>query len=135
MSGVDNPSADEVGPASPLTAMSTTILVTKLTIPPPRADLVSRPRLVDQLAQGLTGKLTLISAPAGYGKTTLIASGLRELAKRAQPVPRVAWLSLEGDDDTPLRFIAYLIAALQTIDPRIGQLAKSLIEAPQPPAA
>jgi LuxR family maltose regulon positive regulatory protein len=115
--------------------MSTTILTTKLNVPPPRPDWVSRPRLVERLDEGLERKLTLVCAPAGFGKTTLITSWLHGLGERLPTVPRLAWLSLEGDDDAPLRFMSYLIAALQKLDEGIGHTAKSLLEAPQPPAA
>jgi LuxR family maltose regulon positive regulatory protein len=108
--------------------MSLTILTTKLSVPPPRPDWVLRPRLTDRLAQALSRKLTLVCAPAGFGKTTLITSWLHG---QAEPRPsRVAWLSFDQDDNTPLAFISYLIAALQTLDPAIGQTAKSLLEEP-----
>jgi LuxR family maltose regulon positive regulatory protein len=114
--------------------MSTTILTTKLSVPPPRAEWVSRQRLIDRLDEGFERRLTFVSAPAGFGKTTLIASWLRGLGERLSLAPRVAWLSLEDDDNAPIRFFSYLIAVLQTLDGGIGQTAKSLLEAPQPPA-
>jgi len=84
------------------------LLVTKLHIPPTRFELVPRPRLTERLNQGMRGKLTLISAPAGFGKTTLLS----EWAENSkQPV---AWLSLEEGDNGPMRFLAYFVAALQT---------------------
>ena len=87
--------------------MPTPLLKTKLYIPPTRAELVSRPRLLERLNAGLDRKLTLISAPAGFGKTTLLsewvaACGLDE------PKVRVAWLSLDEGDNEPSRFLAYL---------------------------
>jgi LuxR family maltose regulon positive regulatory protein len=112
--------------------MAFTILSTKLNVPPPRADWIARPRLVERLDEGLTRKLTLVSAPAGFGKTTLVTSWLHGLAAR-EPPPPVAWLSLDEDDDAPLRFLRYVIAALQRFDERIGQAVRSLLEAPQPP--
>jgi LuxR family maltose regulon positive regulatory protein len=113
--------------------MSTTILTTKLNAPPPRPDWVSRPRLDERLDQGLKSKLTLVSAPAGFGKSTLITAWLHGLSEKLQPPPRVAWLSLEEDDDTPSRFIAYLTAAMRMLDENVGQVAQSLLEAPHPP--
>lgn len=96
--------------------MSDSLLATKLYIPPVRSQLVSRPRLIQQLNEGLQRMpgVTLISAPAGFGKTTLVSDWL---AGCTWPV---AWLSLdEGDNDTP-RFLTYLVAALQTIVPDFG---------------
>ncbi len=114
--------------------MRTTILTTKLTVPPLRRDWVVRPRLIDRLDQSLTHKLTLVCAPVGFGKTTLITSWLHSLEERLGHTPRLAWLALEEDDDSPLRFIAYLTAALQRLDEGIGQTVVSLLEKPRTPA-
>src|SRR5512137_2689304 len=91
--------------------MSTPILATKLYIPPPRSKIVLRPRLIERLNEGLSSgrKLTLISAPAGFGKTTLVSEWV---AGCGRPV---AWLSLDEGDNDPTRFLTYLIAALQTL--------------------
>ena len=102
--------------------MDEPLLQTKLYIPitrpdsetEPRASLIPRPRLIEQLEQGLVGKLTLICAPAGFGKTTLVSSWLEQAGLPA------AWLSLDEDDNDLARFLAYFIAALQTIRPEIG---------------
>ena len=94
--------------------MSTPILATKLYIPPPRPNVVLRPRLIERLNEGLHRKLTLISAPAGFGKTTLVSEWV---AGCERPV---AWLSLDEGDSDPTRFLTYLVAALQTIAPKIG---------------
>ena len=93
--------------------MSTPILATKLYIPPPRPKVVLRPRLIERLNEGLaTGcKLTLISAPAGFGKTTLVS----EWVAGWRGAPRSAWLSLDDGDNDPTRFLTYLVAALQTL--------------------
>ena len=91
--------------------MSIPILATKLYIPPPRPKVVLRPRLIERLNEGLHRKLTLISAPAGFGKTTLVSAWV---AGCDRPV---AWLSLDEGDNDPTRFLTYLVAALQTIAP------------------
>ncbi|MCP4541033.1 MAG: hypothetical protein GY832_28185 [Chloroflexi bacterium] len=110
--------------------MTTTILQTKLYIPPVRPKFVSRPRLIEQLNGGLYRKLTLISAPAGFGKTTLLAGWVHGTDA---PQRDVAWLSLDEGDADPARFFAYLIAALQRVDPVIGQAAQAMLQSPQPP--
>jgi LuxR family maltose regulon positive regulatory protein len=110
------------------------LLQTKLYIPPIRRELVSRPRLLDWLNAGLHRNLMLVSAPAGFGKTTLVAEWLA-VCERLEPKVRAAWLSLdEGDNDTA-RFLAYLIAALRTIEANIGKGALSALQSPQPPLA
>ncbi len=107
--------------------MSTPTLATKLYIPPPRPGVVLRPRLIERLNEGLHRKLTLISAPAGFGKTTLVSEWVADCERPA------AWLSLdEGDSDTA-RFLTYLIAALQTIAPNIGEGILVALQSPQPP--
>ena len=109
--------------------MSTPILATKLYIPPPRPKVVLRPRLVARLNEGLPAghKLTLISAPAGFGKTTLVSEWV---AGCGQPA---AWLSLDAGDNDPARFLAYFVAALQTISAGIGAGVLAALESPQPP--
>src|SRR5262245_15735320 len=107
--------------------MSTPILTTKLYIPPPRPNAVLRPRLIERLYEGLHGKLTLISAPAGFGKTTLVSTWIADCGRP------VAWLSLDEADSEPTRFLAYLIAALQTIAPTIGAGGMAVLQSPQPP--
>jgi LuxR family transcriptional regulator, maltose regulon positive regulatory protein len=107
--------------------MQTPILATKLFIPPPRAKVVPRPRLIERLHEGLHGKLMLISAPAGFGKTTLISAWL---ATDERPA---AWLSLDEADSDPTRFLAYFIVALQTIAPHLGEGVLGMLQSPQPP--
>lgn len=97
------------------------IIRTKLRPPVTRRELVPRPRLLEQIACGLRGPLTLITAPAGFGKTTLVAS---TLSRCGLPV---AWLSLDKNDNQAGRFLSYLIAALQTADDRIGAEAAQLM--------
>ena len=85
------------------------LLTTKLYIPPVRPELVSRPRLIERLNAGLQRKLTLVSAPAGFGKTTLLSEWIGESANQRCGRP-VAWLSLDEGDNDPIRLT---IAALQ----------------------
>ena len=107
--------------------MPDTLLSTKLYIPPPRPDLVPRPRLTDRLEAGTRGKLTLVSAPAGYGKSTLVSGWV---ARSKVPA---AWLSLDASDNDIPRFFSYLIAALQKINPDIGADIQSILEAGDDP--
>src|SRR6059058_1561608 len=92
----------------------TPILATKLYLPRLRPNVVSRPRLIERLNEGLQRKLTLISAPAGFGKTTLVSEWVEGIERPT------AWLSLDDGENYPARFLAYLIAALQTIAATIG---------------
>ncbi len=111
--------------------MSAPLQTTKLYIPPSRPDLVSRQRLFRRLHEGLRQgrRLTLLSAPAGSGKTTLVSEWVCD-------VPReVAWLSLDEEDGDPVRFLTYLIAALQQVDGRIGQTALLILQGPRVPPA
>jgi len=109
--------------------MSLPLLTTKLYMPPVSPRLVLRPRLIQRLEEGLRlgQRLTLASAPAGFGKTTLLSEWLRQVDRP------VTWLSLDEGDNDPVRFFAYLLAALQSIDPDIGQTAETILKAPQPP--
>ena len=107
--------------------MSTPLLATKLYLPPLRPNVVLRPRLVERLHAGLHRKLTLISAPAGFGKTTLLSAWV---AGCARPT---AWLSLDAGDADPTRFLLYLVAALQTVAPTIGEGILRVLQSPQPP--
>jgi LuxR family maltose regulon positive regulatory protein len=115
--------------------MTTPLLTTKLYIPPPRPNLVERPRLIERLNEGLHRKLTLISAPAGFGKTTLVSEWVAGCERPAAPGPpaRTGWLSLDEGDNDPTRFLAYLVAALQTIATNIGEGALGMLQSPQPP--
>src|SRR5512135_2598529 len=104
-------------------------LATKLHIPPPRADALLRTRLIQRLESGADeGRtLMLISAPAGFGKTTLISAWLQSSGRQA------AWLSLDQSDNDPIRFWRYVVAALQTIEASWGASALSMLAAPQVP--
>jgi len=107
--------------------MSTPILATKLYVPPPRPNVVQRSRLIERLSEGLQRKLTLISAPAGFGKTTLVSEWIAGCERPA------AWLSLDCEDADPIRFLTYLVAALQTIAADIGAGVLGGLQSPQPP--
>ncbi len=125
--------------------MSTPTLATKLYIPQPRPKVVLRPRLIERLNEGLplsrTPGVTLISAPAGFGKTTVVSEWV---AGCGRPV---AWLSLDEADNDPTRFLTYLVAALQTLvlrSPRsagkikeiaanFGKGMLDMLQSPQPP--
>ncbi|MEJ7842076.1 MAG: LuxR C-terminal-related transcriptional regulator [Rubrobacter sp.] len=107
--------------------MPTTILATKLYIPPPRPRVVLRPRLIERLNEGLHRRLTLISAPAGFGKTTLLGEWLAGCGRPA------AWLSLDEGDSDPTRFLSYLVTALQTIAANTGEGVLGALQCPQPP--
>jgi LuxR family maltose regulon positive regulatory protein len=115
------------------------LLATKLYVPPARPDLVPRPRLVERLSAGLSGKLTLIAAPAGFGKTTLVSAWIAETAKdhaerdQAGLPFSVAWVSLDALDNDPIRFWSYVSAALNTLAPGSGDTALALLQAPQSP--
>src|SRR5664279_6129659 len=110
--------------------MATPILVTKLYIPPPRLKIVLRPRLIERLNEGLpaggTQVVTLLSAPAGFGKTTLLSAWVSNCRRP------VAWLSLDEGDSDPTRFLVYLVGALQTIAPNIGEGVLSLLQSSGP---
>ena len=113
--------------------MSAPLLQTKLYIPPPRSGRVPRPRLVERLNAGLNRKLTLISARAGFGKTTLLSEWIATVKSPHSAIQdRIAWLSLDSGDNDLTRFLTYLIAALQTVEGDIGQ---GLLVALQSPGA
>src|SRR6266700_1390373 len=107
--------------------MPTPILATKLYIPRLRPNVVSRPRLIERLNEGLHRKLTLISAPAGFGKTTLVSEWVFGCQRPA------AWLSLDEGENDPARFLTYLVAALQTLAATLGEGVLTLLQSPQPP--
>jgi LuxR family maltose regulon positive regulatory protein len=115
--------------------MITPLLATKLYVPPLRRDYVPRPRLLARLAEGLERRLVLVSAPAGFGKTTLLSEWL--LARRRPPTaherPSVAWLSLDAEDNDLARFLRYLVAALAPAAPEVDEAAASLLRLPQMP--
>jgi len=106
--------------------VSSPLLVTKLHIPIPRSNLVLRQRLIEKLDTGLNVKLTLISAPAGFGKSTLLSHWVKQAAARTH----IAWLSLDEGDNDLARFLTYFVAALQTIDNKIGDGTLLALQSP-----
>jgi LuxR family maltose regulon positive regulatory protein len=109
--------------------MAGPLLETKLHVPRWRRSLVARPRLSERLSRGAESALTLVSAPAGFGKTTLLAEWVAAAAAGGRSV---AWLSLDQRDNDPALFWAYLVAALNTV-PGVGAGALSVLQPPQPP--
>jgi LuxR family transcriptional regulator, maltose regulon positive regulatory protein len=107
--------------------MASLLLETKLYAPRLRSGHVPRQRLREQLTRGAELKLTLVSAPAGFGKTTLLAGWL-DFSKRS-----AAWVSLDQGDNHVASFWSYVVAALQTVEPHIGANASALLHSPQPP--
>ena len=104
------------------------LLKTKLAIPPLRTDLVSRPRLLKKLNEGANKNFFLLSAPPGFGKTTLLSEWIH---KKKFPA---AWFSIDERDNDPISFLTYMIAALQTLEKNWGQPALELIQSPQLPS-
>ena len=89
--------------------------------------MVPRPHLIERLDDGLDRNLTLVSAPAGFGKTTLVSTWARGCDRP------VAWLSLDDGDNDPTRFLSYVVAALQAVSPNLGESALLALRSPQPP--
>ncbi|MGI9057842.1 MAG: LuxR C-terminal-related transcriptional regulator [Ktedonobacteraceae bacterium] len=104
------------------------LLATKIHVPRPRPRIVHRPRLIQRLDQGMERVLTLISAPVGFGKSTLLSDWL------ASGTISVAWLSLDAQDNEPERFLSYLLAALQTCDLHLDTIRRVLHGPLQPPS-
>ena len=114
--------------------MSTPLLATKLFIPPARLEWVLRTNLIERLNQGLSHKLTLISAPAGFGKTTLLSELVYNLkTPERSGIPTFCWVSLDKEDNDPARFWAYVMAALQTGLPGVGRGLQEALQSPLPP--
>ncbi len=109
------------------------LLKTKLHIPNRRPDTVPRSLLIKQLNERIQRKLTLIIAPAGYGKTNLASEWIHSLQSEATSNHQITWLSLEQADSEPIRFLSYVIAALQQGAPELGIGALSLFEMAQSP--
>lgn len=128
--------------------MPAPLLATKLYLPAPRSKSVARPRLIERLTEGLRAghKLLLISASAGSGKTTLLSEWIAacQASPERQSAPsqqsdlshvQFSWLSLDEADSAPDRFLAYLVAALQSIHPTLGQALQAALQLSQPPPA
>ncbi|MBF6611892.1 MAG: LuxR family transcriptional regulator [Chloroflexi bacterium] len=107
------------------------LLAAKLNVPPARAQLVVRLRLFERLEVGLRGKLTLIAAPAGFGKTTLLSAWRTTAAGSDVPF---AWISLDSGDNDPLLFWRYVLSAIDTVAPGATTSAMTLLQSPQAPA-
>src|SRR3990170_1748550 len=113
--------------------MADSLLQTKCRIPRVRDKLVPRVQLLNRLSAGFwqegacLRKVTLVSAPAGYGKTTLIAQWLRELGCG------IGWLSLDEADNDPTRFLAHLLGTMQPVQPGFGKTTQAMLHSPQPP--
>lgn len=117
--------------------MADLLLQTKLYIPSAATALVARPRLLEQLQAVTRARLTLVAAPAGFGKTTLVAACIAEQATNPTAKignPQFCWLSLDVSDNEPTRFFLYWIAALQTVAPACGRQTQLLLLGPQPTA-
>ncbi len=110
------------------------LLATKLFIPHPRHDLVPRPRLLDQLADGVRGPLTVLAAPAGWGKTTVVVTWCATACNDVEPRRPVGWLSLDTGDNDPVRFWTYAFSALNAAQAGIADDALRLLRTSQPPA-
>lgn len=110
--------------------MSEILLATKTRIPPLRSHLINRPRLIQRLNEGISqnNRVSLISAPAGFGKTTLINEWIRQT-----DIPS-AWLSLDKGDNDPIRFITQLAMAIQRVATDVGNHILAIMQLPQPPA-
>jgi LuxR family maltose regulon positive regulatory protein len=106
------------------------LLETKLYVPRPPADRIARPRLIDAMSSGAAGKLTVVVAPAGFGKTTLVAAWLANTFGTDAPA---GWLSLDPSENEPATFWAYVITALQRVNPGVGAHALSQLQSPKPP--
>lgn len=110
--------------------MLPTLLVTKLIVPPPRKDIVWRSRLIEKLDHGLDEdcRLSLVSAPAGYGKTTLVSSWLSRFEAPA------AWVTLDSGDNDLALFTSYMVASLRSIQPGFGKGILTILNTPKPPS-
>src|SRR5581483_3950519 len=105
------------------------LLNTKLFLPPGRAGLVPRPQLLVRLDEVLQHKLTLISAPAGFGKTTLLSTWCKIRSRTSSSTRSLAWLSLDAGDNDPICFWTYVTAALQRLCPELGEQVLPMLQA------
>ena len=112
--------------------MNEGLLQTKLLVPQERSSLVARRRLFEKLNGGLSGAVTLVAAPARFGKTTLLAEWIRHEVRLPGGVTtaQTAWLSLDEQDNDPARFLTYLAAALGS---EVGDISLGMLQGPQVP--
>ena len=110
------------------------VLATKFFVPASSHELIPRPRLESLLQEGLRRPLTLVSAPAGFGKTTLLAEWVHSLRQKTLETHRVAWVSLDAADNSALRFWTYVLTALDTCEPGLATPALQELQAPGVPA-
>ena len=118
---------EEVERRTMATTPADPLLATKLYVPRPPLQFVRRPRLVERLQQSVERPLTLIAAPAGFGKTTLLSAWLQDA-----PVSP-AWVSLDSGDDDPTRFWSYTLTAIDAVRSGLGVIGLPLLQSPQPP--
>src|SRR5215471_5401477 len=124
------PPSPVASPTSSASSADIPLLMTKLYIPPARQNMVSRTRLTERMNAGMRGTLTLIVAPAGWGKTTLLSAWHTDSSRPAQPL---AWVSLDAGDNDPVRFWTYVIVALNTSYSSVSETALALLHSPQSP--
>jgi LuxR family maltose regulon positive regulatory protein len=111
------------------------LLATKLNTPKNRPSLIPRPRLIAKLNSGLNGRLTLVSAPAGFGKTTLVTDWINQLSTSSHTwkTEHCTWISLDEYDNEPVRFLHYFVAAIQRVCPELGfEQLETLDNSPKP---
>jgi LuxR family transcriptional regulator, maltose regulon positive regulatory protein len=116
--------------SSAISLPSRHLLKTKISVPPPRQNMVMRPRLMQRMNAATRGTLTLVVAPAGWGKTTLLHAWHAEASRGAW---FLAWVSLDADDNDPTRFWTYVLTASNTLHPGVGETPLALLYAAPPP--
>jgi hypothetical protein len=120
----------------------TALISTKLYFPPPRPELIVRSQLLKRLDEVVNHKLTLVCAPAGFGKTSLLSAWHASLAAgntqsdktRAGTGIKAGWVALDQADNDPVRFWLYFLTTLEQLEPGVAQEALQLLQAPQPPS-
>src|SRR6266566_3795636 len=128
---LSSPQPPAATPLSSTTSMpSLHLLTTKISVPPARLNMVTRPRLTQRMNTALRGTLTLIVAPAGWGKTTLLSAWHADASLGAWPL---AWVSLDEGDNDPIRFWTYVISALNMLHPGVGETPLALMYASSSP--
>ncbi len=128
---LSSPQPPAATPLSSATSMpSLHLLTTKISAPPGRLKVVTRPRLIQWMNTAVRGTLTLIIAPAGWGKTTLLSTWHAHASPGAWPL---AWVSLDAGDNDPIRFWTYVISALNTLHPGVGETPLALMYASSSP--